>query len=64
METKSILCTRQIFKAKFMKVYCEHKTCIAGDVHGCGSKFWIVVSVAGNRKGKCQKPKVAENEEF
>ena len=47
-----------------MKVHCEPKKCITGELHGCGSKFWIMVSVAENKKGKYQKTKVAGKEEF
>lgn len=64
LETMGFLYTHQILKAKLMKIHCECKKCIAGELHGCGSKFWIMVSVAENEKGKCQKLKVVGNEEF
>lgn len=64
LETMGFLCTHQIFKAKLLKVHCERKKCIAGEIYDYDSKFWIMVSVAENKKGKCQRPKVAGNEEF
>jgi len=53
-----------MFVAKLMKVHCECKKCIVGELQGVSSKSCINISVAENEKAKCQKPEVAVNKEF
>lgn len=50
LETTVSLCGHQIFKAKHMKAHCESKMCVPGELHGCSSKFWLMVSAAENKK--------------
>lgn len=57
LETTVSLCGHQIFKAKPMKAHCESKKCIPDELHGGSSNFWLMVSVAENKK-------IAVNEEF